>query len=85
MNQPKWFCNDRDAKICDVVLFIKNEDSTVNTYEYGMVYETELSRDGLICKVVVKYRNSSENDDRFSTRVVRELLLIHWVDETHIM
>ena len=68
-----------------MVLFIKNEDSMVNTYEYGMVYETELSRDGLICKVVVKYRTSSENADRFSTRVVRELFLIHWVDETHIM
>ena len=25
MDQPKWFCSDRDVKICDLVLFIKNK------------------------------------------------------------
>ena len=48
MEQPKWFCSDRDVKICDVVLFMKNEGTVVNTYQYGMVHETELSRDGMI-------------------------------------
>ena len=24
MEQPKWFCSDRDMKICDVILFTKN-------------------------------------------------------------
>ena len=48
MEQPKWFRSDRDVKICDVVLFTKNEGSVVNTYQYGMVHEIELSRDGLI-------------------------------------
>ena len=85
MDQPKWFCSDRDGKICDVVLFIKTDDSVVNTYQYGMVSEIELSRDGLIRKVVIKYRKSSENIDRFTTRAVRELVLIHQVDEMHIM
>ena len=67
MEQPKWFCSDRDVKISDVVLFTKNEGSVVNTYQYGMVYERELSRDELIRKVVIKYRNSNENIDRFTT------------------
>ena len=48
MEQPKWFRSDRDVKICDVVLFTENEGSVVNTYQYGMVHEIELSRDGLI-------------------------------------
>ena len=85
MEQPKWFRSDRDLKICDVVLFIKNEGSVVNTYQYGMDHETELSRDELIQKVVIKYRNSSENIDRFTTRAVRELVLIHPVDEIQVM
>ena len=48
MEQPKWFCSDRDVKICDVVLFMKNGGTVVNTYQYGMVHEIELSRDGMI-------------------------------------
>ena len=32
MEQRKWFRRDREVKICDVVLFTKNEDSGVNTY-----------------------------------------------------
>ena len=32
MEQPKWFRRDREVKICDVVLLIKNEGSGVNTY-----------------------------------------------------
>ena len=72
-------------KIRDVVLFTENEGSVVNTYQYGMVHEIELSRDGLIQKVVIKYRNSSKNIDHFTTRAVRDLVLIHPVDEIHIM
>ena len=70
MEQPKWFCSDQDLKICDAVLFTKNEDSVVNTYQYGMVHERELSRDRLIRKVIIKYRNSNKNIDRFTTRAV---------------
>ena len=46
----------------------------VNAYQYGMVHEIELSRDELIRKVVIKYRKSI---DRFTTRAVRDLVLIH--------
>ena len=50
-----------------------------------MVHEIELSRDGLIPEVVIKYRNNSENFDRFTTRAARELVLIYQVDEIQIM
>ena len=85
MHQPKWFQSDRDIKICDIVLFIKKEGSISSTYQYGMVHEIEPSRDGLIRRVVVKYRNSNENIDRFTTRAVRELVMIHPIDEVNIM
>ena len=48
-----------------------------------MVHEIELSRNELIRKVVIKYRNNSKNVDRFTTRAVRELVLIHPVGEIH--
>ena len=51
MEQPKWFHTGRDVKICDVVLFTKNEGSVVNTCQNGMVHEIELSREGLIRKL----------------------------------
>ena len=85
MHQPKWFQSDRDIKICDIVLFIKKDGSIASTYQYGMIHEIEPSKDGLIRKVVVKYRNNNENVDRFTTRAVRELVLIHPIDEVHIM
>ena len=85
MEQPKWLRSDRDAKTCDVVLFTKNEGSVVSTYQYGMVYKIKLSRDGLIRKVVIKCRNSSENIDHSTTRAVRDFVLIHPVDEIDIM
>ena len=50
-----------------------------------MVHEAVPSRDGIFRKVVVKYRNNQENVDRFTTRAVRELVLIHPVDELNLM
>ena len=84
-HQSKWFQSDRDIKICDVVLFTKKDGSISSTYQYGMVHEIEPSRDGLIRKVVVKYRNSNENVDRFTTRAVRKLVIIHPIGEVHLM
>ena len=57
----------------------------VNTYQYGMVHEKELSRDRLIQKVVIKYRNISKNIDCFTTHAVCGLALIHPMDQIHIM
>ena len=85
MHQLKWFRSDRDIKICDVVLFTKKEGSISSIYQYGMVHEIEPSKDDLIRRVVVKYRNHNESVDRFTTRAVRELVLIHPVDEVHLM
>ena len=50
-----------------------------------MVHEIELSRDGLIPGAVIKYRNNSENFDRFANHAVRELVIIYSVDEIQIM
>ena len=71
LQQPKWFRTERDIKICDIVLFLKQEGSIIsNNYQYGMIHEIIQSKDGIIRKVVVKYCNHNENTDRFTTRAV---------------
>ena len=72
MARPKWYNTERDMKICDVVLFLKQEGALSTTYQYGMVNELQKDRDGLVRKVQVKYRNSNENVDRFTWRSVRQ-------------
>ena len=85
MEHPKWFRIDQDVKICDVVMSIKNDGLRVNTCQYRMGNGIELSRDGLILKVIITYKNSNKNIDGFTTRAVRKLVLIHPVDKIKIM
>ena len=85
MHQPKWFQSNCYIKVCDIVLFIKHESTITSKYQYGMIHEVLPSRDGIIQKVVVKYRNDQENVDRFTTHAVLELMLIHPVDELNLM
>lgn len=59
MKQPKWFRNDLNIKIGDIVLFLKAENLS-GQYMYGLVVDVEFGNDGRIRTVVVRYRNSSE-------------------------
>ena len=85
MEKPKWYLTDRDMKICDIVLFLKQEGALAKTYQYGMVHEVEKGQDGVIRKALIKYRNYNENIDRFTLRSVRQLIIIHPVDELSLM
>ena len=85
MDQPKWFQSSRDVKICDVVPFNKKDGSLVITYQYGMIHQLERSKDDLIQKAIVKYCNHNESVDIFTTRAMHELVLIHPIDELHLI
>ena len=69
----------------DVVLFLKQDSLLSKTYQYGMVTSVQESSDGVIRKVNVKYRNANENVDRETFRSVRQLFMIHPVDEIDIL
>ena len=56
-----------------------------NSYQYGMVHKIVPSNDGVIRKVIVRYRNYHENVDRYTTKSVRDLVLIHPIDELILM
>ena len=83
--QPKWFRTEYDLKEGDVVLFSKQDSLLSKTYQYGMVVSVQQSSDGVIRKVKVKYRNENENGDRDSFRSVRQLVMIHPVNEIYII
>ena len=85
MSQPKWFNSDRDSKIGDVVLFLKSDKEFDKDYQYGIITGVKVSRDGRIREVEVQYQNHSENVKRSTNRGVREILVIHPVDELDIM
>lgn len=42
-------------------------------------------KDGVIRKAVFCYRNHQENIDRYITRAVYDLLLIHPIDQLNLM
>ena len=81
MNHPKWFKDDFDLTVGDVVLFLKHDGQLSGVYQYGMIDEVKTSKDGKIRSAVVKYRNHNESVDRFTNRAVREIIMIHPVDE----
>ena len=80
MNHPKWFSTDHDIKICDAVLFLKQDGVLSNSYHYDMVNEIVTRKDGVIRKVIFRYRNHQEKVDRCTTRSVPDRVLIHQID-----
>ena len=85
MVQPKWFDSDRDLKIGDIILFLKKEGELNNTYQYGKVTAIDRGRDNNVRSVTVTYRNHHEDVYRETRRAVRELVVIHAVDELSII
>ena len=84
MYQPKWFKTNRDMKVGDIVLFLKTDHEYSKQYQYGIVDSVERGRDDRIRTVSVRYRNSNEKQDRKTRRAVRELVVVHHVDEIPI-
>ena len=84
VDQPKWFSSDRSMAIGDVVLILKSDRAFDLQYQYGLVVKTFESKDGIIRSVEVEYQNPGENVKRLTTRGVRELVVIHPVDELSV-
>ena len=85
MFQPKWYTSDRDTKIGDVVLFLKSDKQFDKQYQYGIVTGVKVSRDGKIRDIEVEYHNHNENTKRRTNRGVRDVVVIHPIDELGIM
>ena len=83
--QPKWYQSDRDPKIGDVILFLKSEKEFERKYQYGIITDIKVSRDGKIRQVEVEYQNYSEKSKRRTNRGTREVVVIHPVEELGLL
>ena len=81
IDRPKWFENDKNLSEGDIVLFLKSEKEFQNVYQYGIVKSVNISKDGLIRTAEIEFQNHSENTKRTTTRGVRDIVVIHPVDE----
>ena len=81
IERPKWFENDRHLAVGDIVLFLKSEKEFENKYQYGIVSSVSSGKDGHIRTVEVQYKNSNEDTKRTTKRGVRQLVMIHPVEE----
>ena len=84
VERPKWHSSNGVIQTGDVVLFLKAEKEFDMQYQYGIVSSVTPGADGQIRKVEVEYRNFNEGVTRKTQRTVRELVIIHPVDELDI-
>ena len=84
LDRPKWFTNDRCIRVGDVVLFLKSDREFDLQYQYGLVTTVVCGRDGLVRVAEVQYRNHTEKINRTTKRSVRDLIVIHPVEELGI-
>ena len=68
-----------------MVLFLKEEASLVGKYQYGIVESVEKWRDGKVRVIHIRYQNSNENVQRKTRRAVRELVVIHPINELNLV
>lgn len=85
VEQPKWYKTERDLNVGDIVLFSKEEKEIRTNYQFGIVVDVEVGRDGVVRKAKVKYKNSNESTYRETFRAVRSLIVIHHTDEINVM
>ena len=85
LKQQKWFRNDTPVKVDDIVLFLKQDGPISSDYKYGIVKTVEFSKDGLIRRALIQYRNENENVFRETFRSVRSIVVIHHVDEINLL
>ena len=82
--RPKWFETNRRISKGDIVLFSKSDKEFENVYQYGIVTSVYPGKDGCIRSIDVEYQNSNENVKRKTKRGVREITVIHPLDELGI-
>ena len=81
MFRPKWFKTDKELSEGDLVYFPRTESSIDSRWIMGIVESLTRGRDELIRVVNIRYRNASENQDRFTERSVRKVVKLWSVED----
>ena len=81
MAQKTGFKNSRDLQVDDLVYFQKKESELSSPWTMGKIDQIIRGRDGIIRRVVVKYRNAKEEFDRVTDRSARKLIKLYSADD----
>ena len=84
LTRPKWLISDSEVKVGDVVLFLKSEKEFERDYQYGIIHSVNTGKDGHVRIVDVVYQNHNEGVKRYTSRAVRDLVVIQPLDEPGI-
>ena len=79
--QPKWFKNDRDLNIGDIVLFIYKESNYTTDHHWRLGRVVKILSNQKPTKVIIEYKNDKETTFRQTERITRELVVIHKHDD----
>ena len=82
--RTKWFRPDRNLEVGDIVYFQKDTSGLNTHWTTGMVDEVAVGTDNLVREVVIRYRNYSEEFDRFTSRAVRSCVRLHNMDDNNL-
>ena len=81
LDRPKWFEDEKGVSVGDVVLYLKTEQEFDLNYQYGIVRSINKSSDGRVRTIEVEYQNHSEKIKGLTVRGVRDIVVIHRVEE----
>ena len=84
IERPKWHDIDKQVNVGDIVLFLKSVREYDEQYQYGIVRSIHTSDDGQVRRLEVEYNNHNEPIKRITKRGVRDLIIVHPIDELHI-
>ena len=82
----KWTKNWKELAVGDIVIFKIEENQLIKStdWKYGVIDEVILSKDFKCRRAVIKYKNSTENKFRTTTKSVRSIAIIKKEDELSI-
>ena len=84
MKRTKWHKSDDNTCVGDVVLFFKSDKEFERKYQYGIVKEVSVNKLGQVGKVIAEYQNHNEGFKHTTPRGIRDLVVVHLVDELSI-
>ena len=78
----KWVDGDSEIKVGDIVYFRKQENELASEWTLGKVDQVEVSKDGIVRRVHIKYQNFGEDFPRYTDRAARSLSKLMHIDDT---
>merc|ERR1719300_1628117 len=83
LSSCKWFRTGEQLQVDDLVLFQKIENDLSSKWTLGKIIAVEKSRDGLVRRATVQYKNPNEDILRTTDRATRSLVKLMHIDDTN--